>query len=166
MGRPNKCRAAVNSSGTAGMDFDGWQAAPGGGSDPVVVEIHTPARPEYIEVLRAACGQLAPQLGCTVAETADLRLAVDEACGFLLRNCVRLSRDTEQDGLVTTFTVNGSDLRIALQMQADTSVPPGAGDGEFGWTILTALVDDFTWQVTESTVRVEIRKERVGGSRG
>ncbi|MEY9929749.1 serine/threonine-protein kinase RsbW [Catenulispora sp. GP43] len=126
-----------------------------------VVTIHVPARPEYVPILRAACGQLAPLLDCTLEEVVDLWLAVDEATGFLLRNCVAVSRGAEQDDLSATFVITGPGLRITLSRTADVSVRPD--DDDFGWAILTALVDSFTWGVRGSTVRVDIRKQHAGG---
>ncbi|GAA1987123.1 ATP-binding protein [Catenulispora subtropica] len=150
----------------SGSRPDGWGDRPGGAGapDPAVVTIRIPADPEYVSILRAACGQLAPRLGCTPAEIADLRLAVDEACGLLLRHCVRLRRGTDGDGLAATFVADGPALFITLSMEADAFVTPDAG--EFGWTILTALVDGFTWHVDGSTVRVEIRKTQAAGRQG
>jgi len=135
------------------------QAPPDGlGSRRAVVAIHVPAHPEYVALLRAACGQLAPLLGCSVPETADLRLAVDEATGFLLRNCITPSRRAGGEGLAATFVVDGEGLRVTLAMEADVFVPPN-GD-EFGWAILTALVDDLAWCVEGSNVQVRIGKRR------
>lgn len=125
------------------------------------VAIRIPADPEYVPILRAACSQLAPRLGCTLAETADLRLAVDEACGLLLRNCIRISRMSDDDGLRAVFVVDGGVLHLTLTMVADAFATPD--DDEFGWTILAALVDDFSWRAVGSTVRVQIRKTHAAG---
>lgn len=154
-------------TGTPSMDRDmdyGRPSPPPGdvGTGPVVVVIAIPARPEYLALLRAACAHLAPALGCTLAETENLRLAVDEASGFLLRNCILpCDRGPEQEELSATFVVDGSALRIILELEAEVFVPPD-GD-EFGWAILTALVDDCSWCVEGATARVEIRKQRRGG---
>jgi len=149
--------------GLGGQD-PGGRRAPSGriapGPSPVVA-IRVPLRAEYVGILRAACAQLAPLLGCGPPEVADLRLAVDEASGLLLRNCVWLGHGLDQDCLTATFAVEDSGLHITLTTEADASMAPD--DGEFGWAILTALVDEFTWRVEGSTVRVEIRKRRADG---
>lgn len=146
--------------GPGGGDPDGREAASGGiASWPsAVVAVRVPLRPEYVGILRATCAQLAPLLGCGPVEVADLRLAVDEASGMLLRNCVWVDRGPERDCMAATFAVESSGLHITLAAEADASIAPD--DSEFGWAILTALVDEFTWQVEGSTVRVEIRKRR------
>jgi anti-sigma regulatory factor (Ser/Thr protein kinase) len=152
----------MNSFGTADTGPANGPHPPTGPAsfDAVVVTVRIPADPEFVPILRAACGQLAPRLGCTLTETADLRLAVDEACGLLLRNCLRLRRGTEGDGLGATFVIDGPTLRITLGMEADAFATPD--DDDFGWTILTALVDGFAWRVEESTVQLEIRKTHAG----
>ena len=145
------------------MDHDQRPAPPARtGSERVVVVIAIPARPEYLTLLRVACAHVAPLLGCTLAETADLRLAVDEASGFLVRNCITPpAGDGKPDNLTAAFVVDGSTLHITLEREAEVFLPP---DGEeFGWAILTALLDDCAWCVEGSTARVEIRKQRAEG---
>lgn len=126
-----------------------------------VVAMRVPARPEYVAMLRAACGQLALQLGCTRTETTDLQLAVDEASGFLLCNCIAPGEAAEHDVLSATFVLDGRSLHITVTRQAEVFVSPD--DEEFGWSFLTALVDEFACRVDESAVRVEIRKQHVDG---
>lgn len=128
---------------------------------PATVTIRIPADPEYLPLLRAACGHLAPRLGCSLAEIADLRLAVDEACGLLLRNCLILNRGSADDGLTAVFVIDETALRITVGMPADAFATPD--DDEFGWTILNALVDGFRWRVEGSTVQVEILKKNAAG---
>ncbi|GAA2063950.1 anti-sigma regulatory factor [Catenulispora yoronensis] len=129
--------------------------------EPAVVTIRIPADATYLPLLRSACGQLAPRLGCTLAEVADLRLAVDEACGLLLCNSVRLARGSEQNDLTATFHVEGPVLRVTVAVEADAFALPD-GD-EFGWTILNALADGCALHVEGTTVRVEILKKHAEG---
>lgn len=128
----------------------------------VVVAIRIPPDPDYVPILRAASAQLAAKLGCPPSEIADLRLAVDEACGLLLRNSITLYRGSggEGEGLSAVFVVSGPVLRITFSLAADAVATPETG--EFGWTILAALVDDFTWRIEGSEVRVELVKRRAG----
>lgn len=154
----------MNSSGAAGRDAGRGQAPSGRitpGPAAVVIAIRVPRRPEYIGIVRAACAQLAPLLGWRPGEIADLRLASDEACGFLVRNCITLDHGAGRDDLSATFVIDGPRLHVTLATKADVSTAPD--DDEFGWAILTGLVDEFTWRVEESTVLVEIRKLHVDG---
>ncbi|WP_344660266.1 ATP-binding protein [Catenulispora subtropica] len=125
------------------------------------VLIRVPAHPDYLAIIRSASAHVGTKLGCTLAEVSDLRLALDEACGLLLRHTVQ---DPVPDGggdLECRFVLDGEALRVVLSLQARDAVRPETD--EFGWTILTALVDDFLWRVDGPTVHVEIVKRRTPG---
>jgi anti-sigma regulatory factor (Ser/Thr protein kinase) len=149
------------------------------------VLIRVPADPDYLAVIRSASAHVGTKLGCTLPEVADLRLAVDEACGLLLRNTVRdwpahadhaehsehtdHSEHREQneppaDGegdLECRFVLDETELRVVLSLRARGASRPDAA--EFGWTILAALVDDVVWRDDGPTVRVELVKRRPAG---
>lgn len=125
------------------------------------VLIRVPADPDYLAIIRAASAHVATKLGCTLSEVSDLRLAVDEACNLLLRHTVRGRRDDGSGDLECRFVIDGSGLRVALALPAlDADRPEDDG---FGWTILSALVDDIVWRVDGPIVRVEILKRRASG---
>lgn len=136
------------------------------------VMIQVPADPDYLPVIRSASAHLATRLGCTLPEVADVRLAVDEAGGLLLRHTVRELRtadgaaadgaaDAPDGDLECRFVLDGSALQVVLSRQARDVATPRKDD--FGWTILSALVDDIVWRVEGPAVRVEILKRRAGG---
>ena len=125
------------------------------------VLIRVPPDPDYLAVIRSASAHVATKYGCTLSEVADLRLAVDEACGLLLRYTVR---DRQADGagdLECRFVLGGPALRVLLGLRARDAARPEAD--EFGWTILSALVDDLLWRVDGERVQVEIVKRRAAG---
>lgn len=131
------------------------------------VLIQVPADADYLAVVRSASAHIATRLGCTLAEVADLRLAVDEACGLLLRHT---HQDQDQDhdrqpgaddgvgagDLECRFLLDGSALHVVVSRRARHTAPPQSD--EFGWTILGALVDDIIWRVEGPTVHVELLK--------
>ena len=150
------------------------QASPQAGALAETVMIQVPADPDYLPVIRSASAHLATRLGCTLPEVADVRLAVDEAGGLLLRHTVRELRTADgaaaadaagadgPDGdLECRFVLDGSSLRVVLSLQARDVAAPRKD--EFGWTILSALVDDIVWRVEGTAVRVEILKRRAAG---
>ena len=122
------------------------------------VAISVPADPDYLAVVRSACAQVGAKLGWGLAEVSDLRLAVDEACGLLLRHAVAARSDEEDANLCCRFAVSPSTLRVAVSLRAEEFASPDTR--EFGWTIVTALVDDFTWDTDGPTAYVEIMKQR------
>ncbi|NUR29602.1 MAG: anti-sigma regulatory factor [Catenulispora sp.] len=130
-------------------------------TDADTVLIRVPPDPDYLPVIRSASAHVGTKLGCTLAEVSDLRLAVDEACGLLLRHTVRDPQAGAEGDLECRFVLEGPALRVLLSVPARDAAQPE--DDEFGWTILTALVDDFVWRVEDSTVHVQILKRRAGG---
>jgi serine/threonine-protein kinase RsbW len=130
-------------------------------ADPETVVVRVPADPDYLAVIRSASAHVATKFGCTLSEVADLRLAVDEACGLLLRHTVRDRRAEGAGDLECCFILDGPALRVVLSRQARDAAPPESD--EFGWTILGALVDDIVWRVEGPTVHVEIVKCRPDG---
>ena len=142
-------------------------------TDSVLVRV--PADPDYLAVVRSASAQVATKFGCTLPEVADLRLAVDEACGLLLRHTVRdqpgaqagsgpdagADAGTGSEDLECRFVLDGPELRVTLSMPARDVAKPE--EDEFGWTILSALVDDIVWRIEGPTAWVEILKRRSAG---
>ncbi|WP_370378867.1 ATP-binding protein [Catenulispora sp. GAS73] len=125
------------------------------------VLIRVPADPDYLAVIRSAAAHVATRFGLPLPEVADLRLAVDEACGLLLRHTVRDGPAVDGAGvgdLECRFVLDASTLRVVLGRRARNSAPPQSD--EFGWAILSALVDDIIWRTEGSTVQVEILKRR------
>ena len=133
------------------------------GTETVLIQV--PADADYLPVIRSASAHVATKAGCTLSEVADLRLAVDEACGLLLRHTVRVKQPAIGAGgagdLVCRFALDGTSLRVVLSRDARNVAAPQ--DDEFGWTILSALVDDIRWRVDGPTVHVEILKRRTAG---
>lgn len=137
------------------------------------VVIQVPADADYLAVIRSASAHIATKLGCTLLEVADLRLAVDEACGLLLRDTLQnesagggqpapdTDGATRAGSLVCRFILDEPALRVEISRQAPNTAAPQRDD--FGWTILSALVDDIVWRVDGPVVHVEILKRRVAG---
>jgi serine/threonine-protein kinase RsbW len=135
------------------------EARPGPPVETVLIRV--PADPDYLPVIRSATAHIGTRLGCTLSEVSDLRLAVDEACGLLLRNTVP---DRSADGagdLECRFVLDDPSLRVMLSLRAQNAARPDTD--EFGWTILAALVDDVVWRSEGPTVHVEILKHRAAG---
>jgi serine/threonine-protein kinase RsbW len=125
------------------------------------VAVSVPADPDYLAVVRSACAQVGAKLGWDLAEVSDLRLAVDEACGLLLRHAIAARSDEEDANLRCLFTISASTLRVTVSLRAEDFAPPDTQ--EFGWTIVTALVDSFTWRNDGPSAHVEIVKNRTAG---
>jgi hypothetical protein len=149
-------------------------AGPRSGTATETVLLSVPADPDYLAVVRSGCAQVGTKLGYSLTEVSDLRLAVDEICGLLLRRAgarwagglagesVPGLEGTVDGNLECRFLITESELRVVVGVEVGEFVPPTGED--FGWAIVTALVDDIRWHVEGLVVRVEILKRRpVGG---
>lgn len=137
------------------------QALPPAENAAAAVLIQVPAEAGYLDIIRSASAHVATKAGCTLPEVADLRLAVDEAGGLLLRYTVRDWSAGHVPDLECRFVLGQAELRVVLSVPALDAVRPDPD--EFGWTILSALVDDIDWRTDGATVRVEILKRRTAG---
>lgn len=117
---------------------------------PVVVRV--PADKTYVALVRSAASHLGARIGLTISDVTDLRLAVDEACGlFLLPG----GFETTGDELECLFTEGADRLVIVVSAEADDSAPDVE---DFGWNVLSALVDRLAWSYENGRGRVELVK--------
>lgn len=128
-----------------------------------VVTIRVPADPDQIVLVRSAAGHLGTQLGYSLPEIMDLRLAVDEACGvFLAARSVRAR--PVWDDLECCFHVSDHGLRFTVSGPvAGVTEPDTRG---LGWQVLSALVDAISWDNDGRTANVTLEKRHDPGGRG
>jgi serine/threonine-protein kinase RsbW len=96
------------------------------------VEITVDAEPELVPVVRNVAADLAIRTDLQLDTIADLRLAVDEACGLLL------ARAAKPTTLRTRFTISDGTITARTQVacREGTSLPQEG----FNWHVLNALV--------------------------
>jgi anti-sigma regulatory factor (Ser/Thr protein kinase) len=106
------------------------------GSTNEVITVAVPAAPGSIQVLRAVTTSVAARLPIPFDGIEDLRLAVDEACGWLL---TRGRSATEM-----TLRLRPLDDRLEAEVSIDAAEgpwPPPDLEQSLPWKILSALVD-------------------------
>src|SRR5438552_16182011 len=109
------------------------------GSTDVVVSV--PARPEFMQLLRAAVGSIAARLDFTYEAIDDLRIAVDEACARIL----------SVPGEPTTLSLRITPGETAVEVLAYTdgsgqNWPPDRFDESLTAKILDALTDGVSFE--------------------
>jgi serine/threonine-protein kinase RsbW len=101
------------------------------------VHISIPARPEYVHVLRKVAAGVAANLDLTFDDIEDLRLAVDEACAYLL------SGGGTPEHLQATISAKGSSLEILASVTGNGNGRVRTdGHASVMWHILGALTDE------------------------
>lgn len=97
------------------------------------VEVTVDAEPDAVPVVRNVAADLATRMDLQLDTIADLRLAVDEACGILLEHA--FSPATLHCRFIRTATTITT--RVEVPSSDGSSVPQEG----FSWYVLNALVD-------------------------
>jgi serine/threonine-protein kinase RsbW len=131
------------------------ETAPSRPTDSASVRLRVPADKHYVVLVRSAAGHLGARVGFTLADVTDLRLAVDEACAFLLQG---VPPDVPETGeLECRFEETPDGLRVTVSVEGTRPRPDTDG---LGWQILSALVDTLSWSHDGTTARVDLVKRR------
>ncbi|MDG3010800.1 ATP-binding protein [Rhodococcus sp. D2-41] len=96
------------------------------------VEFTVPADAGHLPVVRAIAEAICLTAGCDLDQTADIKLAMDEACCNLLAGAVHGSQ------LVCTFEGEAAAMRVSITSTEATTTPVTTG---FGWFVLESLTD-------------------------
>lgn len=103
-----------------------------------LAELVLAPKPELLRAARLVISSIAADLGFSMDEMEDLKLAVQEACG------TRLSLGLVADALRVTVSQDGRS-GLTIRVAGDT---PGAGEPDdeacWGTDLARALVDDLT----------------------
>lgn len=125
----------------------------------VSVSISVPADRGYVVIVRSAAGHLGTQLGYSVSEIMDLRLAVDEACGVFLAASARGAGSGSE--LRCRFSVSDGGIRFQVSGSAIGVTEPDTSG--LGWQVLSALVDSISWGNDGTTACVALEKRHESG---
>ena len=124
--------------------------------DAGAVVVTTPARPEYVRVLRAVARAVAARLDFTYDRIEDLHLVVDEACAAVLGHADGATR--------LTMRLEPLDDRVVVFVSSDSDAgarpwPPPNVEDSLAWQVLAALADRASFDVADGgpSIRVGFR---------
>jgi len=108
------------------------------------VEVTIPKRPEFVSVARLTAAAVAGRQGFAFDEIEDLKIAVSEACTFLIRVA------TDAGAPLRVRFVWGTDrLEVSVEtrepgavFEADASDDEAMDEGQLGMFLLRCLVDE------------------------
>ena len=115
-------------------------------ADELVVRLSFPAKPDYLVLARLALAGLARTLPAEDDVVADLKLAVTEACG----NVVRHAYGDDPGDVFVSYVVRDDALEILVEDQgrglegerASTAAAAAPADGGMGMAIIRTIVDE------------------------
>jgi serine/threonine-protein kinase RsbW len=111
------------------------------------VRLSIPADSAYIAVPRSVVGNLAARNDFTLDAIDDLRIAVDEACALLLPQV--------SDGVLECiFEIAPPQLIVRTSAVVPNGWQPDTTS--FGWTVLTAMVEDVTAESVENRLTITV----------
>jgi serine/threonine-protein kinase RsbW len=122
------------------------------------IKLSVPARADYVHVLRSVVASVAAKLDFPYDDIEDLRLAVDEACAYLLGL---------RDGpLVLTLSITPWDHTLDVLASVD-----GAASAEHAqvpqssmvWHLLGALTDEARFEELRGQPGIRFRKSIASG---
>ncbi len=120
---------------------------------PDVVLLTVPADGAYLSVLRTAAAGLAARLRFTLDEIEDLRIAVDEACGLLLR----VARPAAE--LECRFAIEGEDLGVEVAVPTRSAATPPT-TSSFPWKVLASLASAASVTADDQTMTINLTARR------
>jgi serine/threonine-protein kinase RsbW len=127
------------------------------GATDVVVSV--PARPEFMQLLRAAVGSVATRADLTYDAIDDLRIAVDEACARIL------SLPGSPTTLFLRITLDEAAIEVVAYTDGDTADwPPDRVDDSVTAKILDALTDGVSFERVGASPAVRVLK-RAGATK-
>ena len=116
------------------------------------VTVSFPAQTQYVSLARTMAAAMAVRADLPIDQLEDLRLAVDEAAAQLVLDAVP---GTE---LRCVFFESDGSLRIEVRGTTASGTVPATNT--FGWTVLTALVDDVTASIDSGEVCLTLNVKR------
>ena len=125
-----------------------------------IITVSVPPEAGYVHVLRAVTASVAARLPIPFDGVEDLRLAVDEACAWLL------ARRRSASGM--TLRLRPLDDRLEAEVSidaADGPWPPADLQQSLPWKILSALVDTLSVDTDGGRPSIRLTKRTLEPSR-
>ncbi|MFL5766493.1 MAG: ATP-binding protein [Actinomycetota bacterium] len=117
------------------------------------VVVSVPARPEFMQLLRAAVGSVAARVDFTYEAIDDLRIAVDEACARIL------SVPGTPTTLLLRITPEPTGIEVVAYTDGEAEEwPPERFEESLTAKILDALTDGVTFERVGASPAVRLLK--------
>jgi serine/threonine-protein kinase RsbW len=117
------------------------------------IVLTVPAQSGYVTLARAATAAACAQANFPLDRLDDIRLAVDEACALVIA-------DAPADcDLQVVLTVEGNHVTVVVRGPSRREQP--VATNTFAWTVLTALVDEVSTQVSDGWLSITLRASGV-----
>lgn len=120
------------------------------------ISLSVPADAEYLHVLRSVTAGVAARLEIGFDDVDDLRIAVTEACSWLL------SLGTGAPSLVLGITPSDEGLTVVVEVDAELADWPFEGSHEtLAWRVISGLVDEAHEELRDRRPTIVLTKRAI-----
>ena len=123
------------------------------------IRLTVPARADYVHVLRSVIASVAAKLDFSYDDIEDLRLAVDEACAYLL------GLQESPATLTLAITPSGRTVDVIASVDGGSAMARAEGlQANMVWHLLGALTDEARFDETNGRPGIRFTKRVPAGS--
>jgi serine/threonine-protein kinase RsbW len=123
------------------------------------IRLSVPARADYVHVLRSVTASVAAKLDFSFDDIEDLRLAVDEACAYLL------GLQEDPTSLSLTITPSGGAVDVLASVDGEEAAGRGQGlQATMVWHLLGALTDEARFEESGGHPGIRFTKSAPAGA--
>jgi len=117
------------------------------------IRLSVPARPDFVHVLRSVAASVAAGLDFSFDDIEDLRLAVDEACAYLL------GMQEESSSLTLSIASDPGTIDVLASVDGQPArTQPSGLQATVVWHLLGALTDEARFEETEGHPGIRFTK--------
>lgn len=121
--------------------------------DPEVV-VTIPARAEFAHVLRTVVASVGARRDLSYDDLDDLRIAIDEACAYLLD----LGGSAASLTMRVVTTEEGIEATLVLDGDRNAIWPPDRLDHSLAWQVLSGLSDEVRFERSDGMPSIRVLK--------
>lgn len=117
------------------------------------ITMSIPNKPEYVSVIRLTTSALANKIGFNIEEIDDIKVAIAEACTFILHNKI------ENENLNIEYNLYDSKISIAVRGNNSNAQLNESKENELGLFIIKSLMDEVNFCDKKGYIEILMIKE-------
>lgn len=117
------------------------------------ITMSIPNKPEYVSVIRLTTSALANKIGFNIEEIDDIKVAIAEACTFILHN------ETENENFNIEYNLYDSKISITVRGNNSNAKLNEFKENELGLFIIKSLMDEVNFYDKKGYIEIIMIKE-------
>lgn len=117
------------------------------------IKMSIPNKPEYVSVIRLTTSALANQIGFNIEEIDDIKVAIAEACTFILQS------EIESENLNIEYNLYDTKLSISVKGENPNTEIKESIENGLGLFIIKSLMDEVIFNDDNGSIQIIMIKE-------